>query len=90
MGVPIKEIANKNTFSTTLAISNSKELNNISKNVYINDPRERSYTLSLNLSRESLAHSSISSILYAERIEIQNNNPTWARQIEIKIFNLFM
>ena len=70
MGVSIKEITNKNTFSTTLAISNSKELNNISKNVCIDAPRERSNTLSLNLSRESLAHSSISSILYAERIEI--------------------
>ena len=55
MEVSIKEIANKNTFYTTLAISNSKELNDISKNVYIDAPRG-SNTLSLNLSKESLAH----------------------------------
>jgi len=40
--------------------------------------RERSNTSSTYNLRELSANSSISSILYVERIKIQNNNPSWA------------
>ena len=73
--MPNKETTNKILFSTTLVISNSKKLNNISENVYIDTLREKSNISSPNLFRELLANFEISSIPYMERIEIQSNNP---------------
>lgn len=75
MIAPIREIANTNNFSTTSAISIPNKCNDISKDVCINALRERSNMLSLNWSRKSLAHSSISSISYEIKIKAQSNYP---------------
>ena len=71
MIAPIREIANTNNFSTTSAISIPNKCNDISKDICINASRERSNMLSLNWSKRSLAHSSISSISYEIKIEAE-------------------
>ena len=50
--------------------------------VNIDIPRGRSNFLSSNNSRMSLTHSNVFSILYADRIEIQNYCPIWAEQVD--------
>ena len=45
-------------------------------------PRGRSNVLSAIFSREASTHSVVSSISYVNRMEIQNNNPLWADQVE--------
>ena len=88
MIAPIREIANTNNFSTTSAISIPNKCNDISKDICINASRERSNMLSLNWSKRSLAHSSISSISYEIKIKAQSNYPIWIKHIEAEIFNL--
>lgn len=48
--------------------------NNSSMDMEIDTPRRRLAILSANVSRESLAHSSISSIPYVERMKAQKND----------------
>jgi len=44
--------------------------------------RERSNSLSANFSSETSTYSSVLSIPYVERIEIQNNDSSWVNQVE--------
>jgi len=44
--------------------------------------RERSNSLSANFSSEASTYSSVLSIPYVERIEIQNNDSSWVNQVE--------
>jgi len=52
-------------------------------NIEIDTPRVQSAMSSTNNSRELLVYSSISSISYIERIEAQNNNLSWADQVNL-------
>jgi len=51
-------------------------------NVDVEPPRGKTNFLSAVSSMEPFNHSSISSIPYVERIEIQNDDPLWANQVE--------
>ena len=55
--------------------------NNNNIDMEIDTPRERSVNSSINSSRESSTHSNVSSIPYVERMEAQNNNPSWTDQV---------
>ena len=57
--------------------------NNMNMNIEIDTPRVQSAMSSTNNSRELLVYSSISSISYIERIEAQNNNLSWADQVNL-------
>jgi len=72
MGVPIRDIANTNSFPFHSAISNPIEINNISEDININVPRSRSTISSPNSSKESSIYSDLSSQLYANRMEVEN------------------
>ena len=72
MGVPIRDIVNTNNFPFHSAMSNLIEINNISEDININVPRSRSTVLSPNFSKESSIHSDLSSQLYANRMEVEN------------------
>ena len=74
MVVPNREIVDINSFTYNSAMSNSMEPNTISKNVNIDLLRGRSNLSSSNLSIKSLAYSNLSSVLYVDIIEAQNNN----------------
>ncbi len=52
-------------------------------NIKIDTPRVQSAMFRTNNSRELSVYSSISSISYIERIEAQNNNPSWADQVDL-------
>ena len=58
----------------------------VDKNGYVDvdgePPRGRSNCPSNISSRDSSAHSSVSSIPYVERVEIQNNDLSWADQVD--------
>jgi len=51
--------------------------------------RGRSKLLSPNTSRELLAHSDLSSVLYMNRMGAQSEDPTWANQTKQELFQLF-
>jgi len=72
MGVPIRDIVNTNNFPFHSAMSNLIEINNISEDININVPRSRSTVLSPNFSKESSIYSDLSSQLYANRMEVEN------------------
>ena len=55
--------------------------NNNNIDMEIDTPRERSVNSSINSSRESSTHSNVSSISYVERMEAQNNDPSWTDQV---------
>ena len=79
--VPNRELVNTlipfNNYTPIISIVNNN--NNI--NIKINIQRERLVNSSTNISRELLAHSSISSILHVKRMEAQSNNLSWANQV---------
>ena len=50
--------------------------------------RGRSKPSSQNSSRESPVHSDLSSVPYVDRMEAQNNDPSWANQMEMENFQL--
>ena len=74
MVMPNREIANINLSSYNSAMSNSMEVNAISEDINMDEPRGRSLLSSPNTSREMSAHSDLSSIPYVDRIEAQNND----------------
>jgi len=53
-----------------------------SMNIEIDMPREHSASPSLNSSRGMSVNSTVYSINYAERVQAQANNLTWAEQVE--------
>jgi len=69
-------------------MSNSLRSNVVSEDVCMNVLRRRSNTLSPNLSREFSAHSSIFLVLYEDHMKAQNNDPSWADQIDVENFQL--
>jgi len=82
MIVPIREIANKNSFLCKSAMFHSMEMNTVSKDVNMNRPRDRSSMLSLNSLRELLTYSDLSSQLYANRMEVENEKLFWDKQVK--------
>jgi len=88
MGVPIRDIANTNNFPFHSAMSNPIEINNISENVNMDVPRSRSTALSPKSSRESSTHFDLSSQLYADRMEAENEKLSWDKQVEFQNFQL--
>jgi len=84
-----KEIANINSSINILAISHLIEINAFFKDINIHELRGRSIVSSPNSSRNPLAYSDLLSVLYVDRMEAQNANPSWANQTEQKIFHLF-
>lgn len=76
MVVPSREIANINLSYYNSAMSNLMEVNPISEDINVDEPRGRSLSLSPNVSRGMSTHSDILSIPYVNRIEAQNNNPS--------------
>jgi len=88
MVMPNREIANINLYSYNSAMSNSMEVNAISEDTNMGEPRGRSLLSSPNTSRGMLAHSDLSSIPYVDRMEAQNNDPSWFNQTEQEHFQL--
>ena len=68
------------------AISNPIEINNISEDVNMDVPRSRSTALSPNSLRESSTYSNLSSQLYADRMEAENEKFSWDKQVESQNF----
>ncbi|KAL9712961.1 hypothetical protein Ac2012v2_004202 [Leucoagaricus gongylophorus] len=83
MVAPNRELANTLFPFDTSTLFNPMVQNNINMDMDIDTPRGRSAIPSANNSRELLAHSSVSSIPYVERMETQSNNPSWADQVEL-------
>jgi len=79
MVVPKRELVNTlNPFTSNTQLSTTHIThNNNNIDMEVDTPRERLAISSINVFREALAHSSVSSILYVERIEAQNNDPSW-------------
>ena len=86
--VPNREIMNINSFPINSAMNYSMEINTISEDVNMDTLRGRSNSLSSNLLWELSTYSDLSSVLYVDRIETQNNNPLWANQTEKQNFQL--
>ena len=80
MVAPNRELANTLFPFDTSTLFNPMVQNNINMDMDIDTPRGRS---AIHNSRELLAHSSVSSIPYVERMETQSNNPSWADQVEL-------
>ena len=82
MIAPKGELANKipSTYNSTL--SSQIDPNAVSENVNMEVPRGRTNYSSTNTSRELSTHSNVSSVPYNIRMELQNNNPTWADQVD--------
>jgi len=55
-------------------MSFSMKINNISKDISMNELKDRFLLSSLNSSRESLTYSNILSVLDVDRMKVQNNN----------------
>jgi len=70
MVVPNREIVNKYIFSSQLAMPTLMKGNTTLEDINMDELRGRSKSLSLNVSRESLAHSNLFSIPYVDRIEV--------------------
>ena len=88
MVAPNREIANKYIFSSQSAVSTSMKDNTTLEDVNMDEPRGRSTSSSPNASREPLAHSDLSSVLYVDRMEAQSEDPVWANQTEQELFQL--
>jgi len=88
MVMPNREIANINLSSYNSAMSNSMEVNAISEDINMDEPRGRSLLSSPNTSKGMSAHSDLSSIPYVDRIEAQNNDSSWFNQTEQEHFQL--
>ena len=79
---PNRELANT-LFSFDISIlSISMAYNNKNKNIDIDTLRDRSVNTNTNGSRELSIYSSTSFISYIERMEAQNNNPSWTNQVD--------
>ena len=82
MVAPNRELANILFFFSSNTSTSFRTINHNNMDIEIDIPRRRLASSSVNVSRESLAHSSILSISYVNRMEAQNNDPSWADQIE--------
>ena len=83
--VPIRELANQSSFTTTKALlSNKLVQSSPSMDTDINMAASRGRSLSHlgTRFRESSILSTTSSIPYHERMEIQSSNPSWSEQVE--------
>ena len=82
MVAPSSELANTlfpvnlNTHITPITLNNNQ------MDMEVDTLRGRSVSSSANGSRESSAHSSVSSIPYVERMEAQSNDPSWVEQVD--------
>jgi len=74
MAASNREIANTYISFNNPDMPNLVEINTISKDVNIDKLRDRFLLSSLNVSKETLTHSNILSILYINRMEAQSNN----------------
>jgi len=75
MVAPNREIANRNSFNTSSAMSNQVEAEYISEDIEMDELRGRFAIPSKATSRAILAFSTTSSVPYVERMEAQNNDP---------------
>jgi len=76
----IRGLTNKLFFIDSLLILSMLNSSNIDMN--INTFKERLFSSSQNNSRKSLTYSKTSSISYYEKMEIQNFNIFWSKQVE--------
>ena len=76
--MPNRELANIFFPFDISILSNPMTNNNIIMNIDMDNPRGKIVNASANSSRKSSTHSSVSSI---ERMEAQNNNSSWADQV---------
>ena len=82
MIVPNRELANIH-FSFVFSLpSNPQVQHNIAIDININTQRGQSVNSSTNNSKESLAHSSVFSIAYTNRIQAFNNSLFWNNQVK--------
>ena len=84
---PNRKITNKYPFNS-LAMSSLNNTNNVLKDINMDSPRSKSNIISRNSFREHSTISSISSVAYSKQMEIQNNDPTWANQTNVELFNI--
>ena len=83
MVAPIRELANTLHSFTLKPQNNQLELSkHYSIDIEIDMPRGHSASPSLNSSRGMSVNSTVYSINYAERVQAQANNLTWAEQVE--------
>ena len=88
MVAPNRKIANTNLFTTTLVMSNPAESKDVSKDIQIDAPRNRSTIASTNSSIESSVLSKAFSIEYSACMETQSADPNWANQTKDELFKL--
>jgi len=88
MVVPNREFANIKSSFHTSAMHHSLEVNAISEDVNMDEPRGRSKSSTRNPSRESSVISNLSSVPYVNRMKAQSDEPSWANQTEMKNFQL--
>ena len=82
MVVSNRELANTLfLFSSNTSIF-FRAINHNNMDIEVDTPRRRLTSSSVNVFKESLAHSSILFISYVNRMEAQNNDPSWADQVE--------
>ena len=81
--VSIRELVNTLYSFTLKSQNNQLKLSKCySINIEIDMPREYSASPSLNSFREMSVNSTTSSIDYADWVQVQANNLTWAKQVE--------
>jgi len=83
-----KEIANKFFPFNISAMSNSVEVHNFSKDINMDETKDRFVALSLISSRATSMYSNTLSIPYINRMEAQNNDLFWFNQTEQENFQL--
>ena len=88
MVAPNREIANTYISFNYSAMSNSVEVNAISEDVNMDEPRDRPLLLSPNISRGTSTHSDTLSIPYIDRMEAQSNDSSWFNQTKQEDFQL--
>ena len=81
MVAPNREFVNINFITNNSTMSHSMDSNTVSEDINMDLLRSRSNLSSPNLSRESSSHLDLSSVPYV-RMEIQNNDPFWADQVD--------
>jgi len=69
-------------------MSSLNDTNNVSEDINIDSLRGRSNVISRNFSKKHSTISSISSVAYSKWIKIQNDDPTWANQTNVELFNI--
>jgi len=79
-----RELANIHfPFVFSLSLSSNPQVQyNIAIDIDINTQRGQSVNSSTNNSKESLAHSSVFSIAYTNRVQAFNNSLSWADQVK--------